>query len=237
MPGFVPGFFSSARGVAQMTPRPPFSAMPDVSPLLPALTVALREAALTEHPQARAMARQGLRLLARSGGPPVRRACLGSVRRPGRRLHLQRDSMPSPQTRAALEEAIGMAREGPPRVAALAASLAAVAPHQRWVRRPGRPSGAFRDGHANAWLIGSYRGRGLAVGISLMAPGLRYPDHRHPPRELYFVLAGGGWWREGQGWSERRAGQWIHNPPGVLHAMRSGPSALLAVWFLRLDGR
>ena len=29
------------------------------------------------------------------------------------------------------------------------------------------------------------------VGISLMAPHVRYPDHRHPPEEVYVSLAGG----------------------------------------------
>ena len=30
------------------------------------------------------------------------------------------------------------------------------------------------------------------VGVSLMAPAVQYPDHRHPPEEVYLALVDDG---------------------------------------------
>jgi Dimethlysulfonioproprionate lyase len=37
----------------------------------------------------------------------------------------------------------------------------------------------------------------VTLGISLMAPHVRYPDHQHPPEEIYVSLASGAGWRMG----------------------------------------
>ena len=65
-----------------------------------------------------------------------------------------------------------------------------------------------------------------------MAPNTRYPDHRHPPEEVYLVLSPGEW-RQGDGaWHEPGPGGVVHNPPAIVHAMRSGDTPLLAIWCL-----
>lgn len=118
-----------------------------------------------------------------------------------------------------------------------AQALHALSPQLAWWRRPdaGQPGEPFADGHANATVIGQ---GGLEerddvwIGISLMAPGLRYPEHHHPPEEVYLVLSSGHWQQDGGAWHEPGVGGLVHNPSDVLHAMRSGSKPLLAVWCL-----
>ncbi len=141
-----------------------------------------------------------------------------------------------PSADAWLAEAVARATSADARLAAIAQGIARLAPSLRWYRRPTEaPDAAFEHGHANAIVIG---GAGLAtlggliVGISLLAPGVAYPVHRHPPDEVYVVLSDGQWWRDGTGWWTPGAGQLVLNDGGVLHSMRAGDVPLLAVWFL-----
>ncbi|NND90611.1 MAG: transcriptional regulator [Granulosicoccus sp.] len=118
-----------------------------------------------------------------------------------------------------------------------AQALRNLAPQLRWWHRPdaaqhGKP---FADGHANTTVIGK---GGLEehddvwVGISLLAPGIQYPEHHHPPEEVYLVLSRGHWQQGGGDWYEPGIGGLVHNPPDILHAMRSGSTPLLATWCL-----
>lgn len=134
-----------------------------------------------------------------------------------------------------LEDALDAARGSTGRIPELADAFAGLAPRLNWTRRPGASAGAFFDGHANALLVGP---RGLErrddvmVGASLVAPGVRYPDHQHPPEEIYVVLTPGEWRQEGMLWHQPGPGGVVHNPPGIVHAMRAGSVPLLALWFL-----
>ena len=74
----------------------------------------------------------------------------------------------------------------------------------------------------------------VLAGASLVAPGVRYPDHHHPPEEIYVVLTPGEWRQESRPWHEPGVGAVVHNPPGIVHAMRAGDTPLLALWFLWL---
>ena len=112
-------------------------------------------------------------------------------------------------------------------------------PELRWRRRPGSEAHgtAFHDGHANAEIVGpmGLEQRGdVWFGVSLVAPGVRYVEHRHPPEEIYIVMSEGEWYREGRGWHTPGLGGVVYNPPNVVHAMRAGPVALLALWLLRV---
>ena len=136
-----------------------------------------------------------------------------------------------------LDTALDHARSQPEPIGALADGFAAIEPGLSWKIRPGAEAQGeqFLNGHANATIVGS---EGLEIrpdvwiGVSLMAPHMRYPDHRHPPEEVYVVLSGGEW-RQGSGeWHEPGIGGLVHNPPNIVHAMRSGESPLLALWFL-----
>lgn len=138
---------------------------------------------------------------------------------------------------AHLPAALAAARTGPGAIPALADALDAIAPRLAWYRRPGsQPAmGRFHDGHASALVVGAggLEARDdVRVGLSLMAPQVRYPDHQHPPEEIYVALTPGQWRQRDGPWHEPGAGGIVHNPPGIVHAMRSGASPLLAVWCL-----
>lgn len=134
----------------------------------------------------------------------------------------------------ALGEAVATA---PPAVARHAAALGALAPHLIWRRKDGfEGDRTFFDGHANATIVGP---GGLEprddvwIGISLVAPGVVYPDHRHPPEEVYLVLSEGDWRQNDGAWHAPGKGGIVYNPPDIVHAMRAGPRApLVATWCL-----
>ena len=93
---------------------------------------------------------------------------------------------------------------------------------------------AVTAGHANAQVIGP-AGLGhserVRIGASLVAPGITYPDHRHPPEEVYLVLSPGEWRQNASPWHAPGIGGLVYNPPDIVHAMRAAPVApLLAIW-------
>ena len=93
----------------------------------------------------------------------------------------------------------------------------------------------FAEGHANARVLGLQgleQRAGLIAGFSLVAPGITYPNHHHPPQEIYLVLSGGAWWQAGSEWHEPGHDGIVHNPPGILHAIRGTHVPLLAIRFL-----
>jgi quercetin dioxygenase-like cupin family protein len=136
-----------------------------------------------------------------------------------------------------LADALAEARASSPSVARVADAFAAIEPALPWKRRPNAKAAGnlFADNHANAVIVGP---DGLEprddvlMGVSLMAPKLQYPDHRHPPEEIYLVLSKGQW-RQGEGpWHEPGPGRVVFNPSNVVHAMRSTDRSLLAIWCL-----
>ena len=122
----------------------------------------------------------------------------------------------------------------------LASAFAAVETGLRWTRRKNSEAlgERFRDGHGNATLIGPggiEERSDVWVGATVMAPQITYPDHDHPPEEVYIALSPGEWWNAAMDWTEPGPGGVIYNPPGILHAMRSGAQPFLALWFLPID--
>ena len=147
-----------------------------------------------------------------------------------------RDGSTPPPAYRHLVPALELAMSAP-ETAALADALAALEPSLRWIRRAGSEAHgeAFHDGHANAVIVGpdGLERRGdVLIGVSIVAPNVRYVDHRHPPAEVYIVMSEGEWYQEGRGWHTPGAGGIVYNPPNVVHAMRAGAEALLAVWLL-----
>ncbi|MFK7890427.1 MAG: dimethylsulfonioproprionate lyase family protein [Granulosicoccus sp.] len=125
----------------------------------------------------------------------------------------------------------------PSKAVAHAQALAALSARLRWYRRQGadRIGEPFISGHANATVIGEgglEEHDGIWIGVSLMAPGITYPEHRHPPEEVYVVLSPGEWQQSGGAWHKPGVGGIVYNPPDILHAMRSGSAPLLASWCL-----
>jgi Dimethlysulfonioproprionate lyase len=158
-----------------------------------------------------------------------------------------------------LPAALEHARRQPGPVGALADAFARIEPILNWQIRPGAETlgEPFLNGHANATIIGP---EGLEVrhdvrvGVSLMAPHTRYPDHRHPPEEntdpdmnlsihparaihrrlppSVEKLSSGLWRQADRPWHEPGIGGLVYNPPNIVHAMRAREWPLLALWFL-----
>jgi hypothetical protein len=129
------------------------------------------------------------------------------------------------------------ARHQPGPIGALVDAFAVIEPQLTWKVRGGAETlgEKFLDGHANATIAGPEGleiRRDVWIGVSLMAPHTRYPDHRHPPEEIYVVLSEGQWRQASDPWHEPGIGGLVYNPPNVVHAMRSTERPLLALWFL-----
>ena len=90
-------------------------------------------------------------------------------------------------------------------------------------------------GHANGMVVGPggiEDRQDLLLGVSLLAPHVRYPNHSHAPEETYLVFSEGEFMQEDE-WFSLGVGGSFFNPPGIKHAMRSGAKPLLAFWALR----
>lgn len=134
-----------------------------------------------------------------------------------------------------------LAAAAKPELKPVAESLSALEPCLTWYDRPdqtGTASDTFAAGHANAFVIGP---NGLTertdvwIGVTLLAPDVRYPDHSHPPEELYLALSDGDFRNADTDWCSPGAGGLFHNPPGIVHAMRSAQAPMLAIWTLVPD--
>ena len=168
-------------------------------------------------------------------GAAVAAGSAGTAARAGQRVAALLDSHPEA---AAMPVAVRQ-----PACAHLPAALAATPPALGEAFRALEPQLAWRAGersglgafYAGAPVLGpaglQQRG-GLVAGISLLAPGATYPDHDHPPEEIYLALSGGEWWNAETPWHAPGPGGIVHNPPGILHAMRGTEVPLLAIWFL-----
>ncbi len=138
-----------------------------------------------------------------------------------------------------LGAALATAMRGPADVAQVARALVALAPTLHWRSRPGEDP-QFAGAHANATILGpqaevlEHRGD-LRVGISLMAPETTYPDHSHPPEEVYLALSSGYWRQLDRPWHQPGIGGIVHNDAGIVHAMRSGAEPFLTIWCLPLE--
>lgn len=117
----------------------------------------------------------------------------------------------------------------------------AIEPLLEWRRRPTydklTASENFVDGHANAMILGPSgieERRDVWLGVTLLAPNVRYPDHDHTPEEVYLVLSDGEFLQDGRGWFSPGIGGSFYNVPHIRHAMRSGDNPLLAFWALKV---
>jgi len=137
-------------------------------------------------------------------------------------------------------EALEPSLAAPSPLSDIGRALADVAPRLTWSRRRNADpvNEVFWNGHANATIIGP---GGLEerpdvwIGTTLMGPDVTYINHRHPPEEVYVALTDGEWWNAEMDWTAPGIGGLIYNPPGILHAMRSGPKPFIAVWCLPIE--
>ena len=134
-----------------------------------------------------------------------------------------------------LDPALALASSGPR--SDLAAAFAVLSSRLQWRRRGSADpaDNAFWNGHANALIIGPDGLEDRAdiwVGATIMAPGVTYADHDHPPEEVYLSLTPGEWWNTEMDWTDPGPQGAIYNPPGIRHRMRSGSGPFLALWYL-----
>lgn len=90
---------------------------------------------------------------------------------------------------------------------------------------------------ANTFFVGPGRlipSKQLLVGATIMGPNTLYPDHKHPPEEIYLSLSRGAWRQNDGPWNEPGIGGLIYNPPGIVHAMRADREPFFAFWCLPL---
>jgi hypothetical protein len=81
---------------------------------------------------------------------------------------------------------------------------------------------------------GHFANDNIAAGFLVLGPDIVYPDHHHIAEELYVPLTGGTEWRKGEGaFVIRTAGEVIHHPSNVGHAMRTGAEPLVALYLWR----
>lgn len=67
-------------------------------------------------------------------------------------------------------------------------------------------------------------------GLFYQAPGSYYPLHAHEAAETYTILAGNARWQAGDRRLTVKAGDAVHHPPNLPHAMRAGADGFLAMW-------
>lgn len=152
-------------------------------------------------------------------------------------------ALPRPPGHSYLQAAVSKAKENGGAAAAAANAIETLDDCVTWYQRQGlRPELAdFDEKHALATLIGPADRPGvlelrddLLVGISLVAPGMIYPDHNHPPEELYLALTDGEWHQDQGPWFAPGPNGIVYNTPNVLHGMRALDEPQLAVWCLPL---
>ena len=169
-----------------------------------------------------------------------------AMRRVAAALSAPAQPRPSPEPRLLpacefLRPAITTLEQYAPDLSPLADALRGLAPELVW-RQRSSDDPVFMQGHASAALVGPEpealeQRSDVRVGISLIAPGITYPDHRHPPEEVYIVLSDGEW-RQGSGpWHAPGLGGIVYNPHDIVHAMRSRDRPLLTIWCLPVDAR
>jgi len=120
----------------------------------------------------------------------------------------------------------------------LVEAFLAIEPQITWWRRSGDMSSAssnIAEGHANGVIVGPQgieQRDDILLGVTLLAPNVRYPDHTHPPEETYLVLSDGEFRHGDSDWFAPGIGGSFYNTPGIVHAMRTGDAPLFAFWAL-----
>lgn len=112
-------------------------------------------------------------------------------------------------------------------------------PDLSWRRRPAydiaTASDNFHCGHGNCVILGpgGFESRSdVGLGVTLLAPNVRYPDHDHPTEATYLVVSEGLFRQGDRTWFSPGVGGSFHNVPMIKHAMRSLDKPFLAFWAL-----
>jgi Dimethlysulfonioproprionate lyase len=81
---------------------------------------------------------------------------------------------------------------------------------------------------------GHFESDAMAGGFLLLGPDIHYPDHHHTAEEIYIPLTDGSLWsKDEQPFMPRWAGEIIHHPSNIRHAMRTEDTPLAALYLWR----
>ncbi|WP_427145451.1 dimethylsulfonioproprionate lyase family protein [Rhizobium pisi] len=108
-----------------------------------------------------------------------------------------------------------------------------------WYRGRSGPyaSANFEREHAHAILAGPggiEERSDLRIGLTVMGPYTRFPDHEQTDSRVVLALSEGEFQSDGSCWFRERIGSSLFFPPGRLFAMRCTESPLLTLWCQRL---
>ena len=120
----------------------------------------------------------------------------------------------------------------------LAAAIAAVEEGLQWRQSSSYSDAILGEGFtANygwAEIIGPrgfFKGDDFLLGLLMLGPDRHYRDHYHPAPELYWPLtSGSSWSRDSGAFIESPQGATIWHPSMTMHATKTGPAPMLAVW-------
>lgn len=142
-----------------------------------------------------------------------------------------------------LTEAKVPAQKASPVLAELVSSFTDIEPEFTWAARGTSGPNAsenWPENHANTMIFGPggvEERSDVMIGASLLAPHVRYPDHNHPPEEIYLALTPGRFQHGTSDWFSPGVGGTLHNVPSIKHAMASEDTPFLAIWCLLLEPR
>jgi len=118
-----------------------------------------------------------------------------------------------------------------------------IEPRIRWRRREkldmNTASANIVESHANGMIFGPggiEERSDVWLGLTLLAPHTRYPDHNHPPAEVYLNLSEAEFRNGESDWFAPGIGGSFYNVPLIIHAMRSAETPLFAFWLLYNGG-
>lgn len=123
-----------------------------------------------------------------------------------------------------------------PTAAVLARRFRNLEPQLNWRRRTNSNASAsanFPQNHAEALICGpgGVEDRSdVWLGMSVLAPNVRYPDHQHAPEEVYLFLSAGEFLQGDSGWFTAGVGGIAYNPLNTIRAVQSRDQPLLVLW-------
>ncbi len=122
----------------------------------------------------------------------------------------------------------------------LANGLTSLIDELDWYRGQSGPYASvnFARDHAHAILVGPggvEERLDVRVGLTLMAPYTRFPDHQQTSNRVVVALSEGEFQSDGGDWFREKAGSAIFYPTGRRFAMRCTAAPLMTLWCQRLN--
>ncbi|ACP25808.1 putative transcriptional regulator protein [Sinorhizobium fredii NGR234] len=141
-----------------------------------------------------------------------------------------------------LSLAVGRAREQGGKIAAVAAAMEAIVPGLRWYQSNTGPFASvnFLDGHAHAYIVGPdglEQRDCIHLGVTILAPFTRYPDHRRRYPAAFAALSHMEVRVDESAWMPHRAGGVFFAEGGSGLALRCTSGPALVLWCERASGR